>query len=89
MLHSGRDDFLQLIKTVLLKELPNEKVEKICYQLSDIAGGELVYISKLHQDRLSVRNKLIKQDRDSGFTISRLATKYLLSEKQIMRVIRQ
>lgn len=85
----GPEDFLSIIKIVLSEELPSEKVDDICYKLSDIAGGCEVYISKMCQQRLSVRNKSIKTDKEKGLTVTRLATKYLLSERQISRIIRQ
>ena len=86
MLHSGHD-FLETIRTVLEKDLPKDKVERICFELSDIAGGGAVYISKQLSSRLSVRNQGIVDDFKSGFSLERLSTKYLLSTRQIRRVI--
>lgn len=87
MFQDGKDDFLGLVRTVLIDEISAEKANNICFKLSDIAGGAWVYIGKMQIYRRSLRNNLIREDHKKGYSIERLAKKYKLSTRQILRII--
>lgn len=82
------DDFLETVRVVLREEIADEKIDRICLKISDIAGGGMVYVSKQHSARISVRNTEIVRDHIKGLEVPRLANKYLLSKVHIARILR-
>ncbi len=82
------DDFIETVRTVLREEISDEQIERICLKISDIAGGGMVYVSKQHSARISVRNNAIVRDHLGGLEVQRLANKYLLSKVHIARILR-
>lgn len=66
----------------------DEQVRKIHQTITELSGGDVIYISKQHNLKLSVRNDQLKKDHASGITKAHLETKYLLSRHQINRILK-
>lgn len=84
------DSFIGVIAYSIKQQskLTDDCIKKICDQITELSGGDYVYISKQYNQKLSVRNAEIKRDYQSGITKDRLETKYLLSRFQINRILR-
>lgn len=84
------DSFIGVVAHAIKQhaKVTDDCLVKICNQITDISGGDYVYISKQYNKKLSVRNAEIKKDYLSGLTKDRLVSKYLLSRFQINRILR-
>ena len=86
------DNFFTIIKAAIKEHVHNVSditLYKISDSISEIAGGEMVYVSRSSRRQISERNKLIKIDRMRGLSTERLSIKYSLSTSHILRIIRQ
>ncbi len=81
------DDFFGAVRYALKDEITSEQIDKVCFKISDMCGGERVYISKQYHLRISVRNREIRNDHRNKLSVDRLATKYSLSKPQIHKIV--
>lgn len=86
------DSFIFAMKDAVSREIigiSNDSLNRIVDNITGAFGGEMVYIGKNYSNALSVRNAKIRNARDSGNSIATLSIKFLLSERQIIRIIRK
>ena len=84
------DSFLGVVSLAITRHIKatDEQVSKIHQTIIDLAGGDVVYISKQYNQKLSVRNDQLKKDHASGVHKSYLESKYCLSRHQINRILK-
>lgn len=84
------DSFLGVVVSAISLHVKatDEQLQKVCNTITEIAGGDVVYISKQYSQRLSVRNSEIKRDFSSGLNKQSLQAKYRLSRRQIDRALK-
>ena len=83
------DGFLTVLSSVIRKETKADDatIKRICNTLSDVAGGEVIYISRLRDEKLTERNIKIKKDYHRGLSVKELSIRYELSCRSITRII--
>lgn len=84
------DSFFGVVAMAITKHVQatDDQVKRIHQTIVDLAGGDVVYISKQYNKKLSVRNNQLKKDFLSGSTKQHLEVKYLLSRHQINRILK-
>jgi len=84
------DSFFGVVALAITKHVQatDDQVKRIHQTIVDLAGGDVIYISKQHNLKLSVRNDQLKKDHASGIPKAHLETKYLLSRHQINRILK-
>lgn len=84
------DSFLGVVVAAITQHISatDHQLQNVCNTITELAGGDVVYISKQYNQKLSVRNQQLKKDFLSGATKSSLESKYLLSRHQINRILK-
>jgi Mor family transcriptional regulator len=86
------DSFTFTIRSAVAKEvkdIKSESLERIVDNIASVYGGGMVYVSMNYHNSISVRNSKIIDDHKSGESIKNISTKFLLSERQVLRIIRK
>lgn len=86
------DSFIFALKDAVSREvsgIKNDSLNRIVDNITGVYGGEMVYIGKNYKNALSVRNSKIRNAHTSGNSIATLSTKFLLSERQIIRITKK
>ena len=84
------DSFMGILALAITKHInaTDNQIDSIKKTIIEIAGGDVIYISKQYNQKLSVRNDQLKKDFYSGVTKTSLESKYLLSRHQINRILK-
>ena len=64
------DSFMGILSIAITKHInaTDNQIDSIKKTIIEIAGGDVVYISKQYNQKLSVRNKLIKDAFNKSYT---------------------
>mgnify|MGYP006322583077 CR=1 FL=1 len=90
-MESNIDDSFRGVLTLAISKrikATDSQLSSIYNTIIKLAGGDVVYISKQYNQRLSVRNQQLKKDFYSGTPKASLEAKYLLSRHQINRILK-
>jgi Mor family transcriptional regulator len=86
------DSFISFVKnsvTSEIKDIKPESLDRIIDGISSAYGGELVYICKNYNKLIGARNSKIIDHHKAGSSIATLSIKFLLSERQIKRIVKK